>query len=152
MRLKSCNIKQLGAALLLASCHLTAQADQAVETVESFRVKMADKVMQNCMRSTTEPALQAYMEKANTEGAHFTNHAQTLAYLETRPEWTSRIFPHIKNICACLVGPGIAEILNAKSGDELEATMLGMKEKIHKQGADKAYMASCMQAHAQEEK
>src|SRR5450830_332333 len=137
----------MSAALLLASCHLTGQADQEIVTVESFRVKMADKVMQNCMRDQVEPALQAYMEKANTEGAHFTNHAQTLAYLETRTEWTNRIYPRMKNLCTCVFGSDIDEMLSAQSGDELEATMLGMKERVRQRDTDKAYMASCMQAH-----
>jgi len=152
VRLKSCNIKQMSAALLLASCHLTGQADQEIVTVESFRVKMADKVMQNCMRSQVEPALQAYMESANTQGAHFTNHAQTLEYLETRPEWTNRIYPRMKNRCTCAFGPDIDKMLSAQSGDELEAAMLGMKERVRQRDTDKAYMASCMQAHTQENK
>lgn len=69
-----------------------------------FRVGLIETVMNSCMRSQTEPAIQIYMDKANTQGANFTDHAQTLAHLEKMPEWTQSIVPEMKNLCACAFG------------------------------------------------
>lgn len=111
-----------------------------------FRAGLIETVMNSCMRSQTEPAIQIYMDKANTQGANFTDHAQTLAHLEKMPEWTHSIVPKMKNLCACALGPSIEEMRATTSLDELEAVVRATKAAGNKRGADSAYMSTCLQA------
>lgn len=113
---------------------------------EEFRAGLIDTVMNSCMRSQTEPAIQIYMDKANTQGANFADHAQTLAHLEKMPEWTQSIIPKMKNLCACALGPSIEEMRKTTSLDDLEAVLRATKAAGNKRGADGAYMSSCLQA------
>jgi hypothetical protein len=111
-----------------------------------FQASIVETVMKSCMRSQMDHAIQIYMKSANTHGANFADHAQTLAYLEKLPEWSIGTVPTLKNRCTCAFGPSIEEMRKTTSLDALEDVVRTTKAAANQRGADSAYMNSCMLA------